>query len=68
MEVKPKVVAAITTALQCYLQLERQLAAASLSEQKTTQEVPCPAFSPWVISGRQASMEMRRYWQMRLVR
>lgn len=68
MKVKESVVAAITTALYSYLEMEQQaLVAASVGEKKV-EEVPCLKFSPWVMSGRQASMEMRRYWQMRLVR
>lgn len=67
MEVKKSVVAAITTALQYYFEMEQQMAAPVEMKQEKA-EVPCPAFSAWVMGGRQASMEMRRYWQMRLVR
>jgi hypothetical protein len=71
MQVKPKVIAAITAALHCYFQMERQMAAAAtahVEEKRAIPEMPPPPYSPWVMSGRQAAMEMRRHWQMRLVR
>jgi len=70
MQVNPKVVAAITAAMQLYYQYQYQLeqeGAPSAETRPAREELPT-AFSPWVLSGRQAAMEMRRAWQMRLAR
>jgi hypothetical protein len=64
MEAKGKVVAAITTALHLYMEAEQQVAAA----QRQAPAIPRPVYSPWAIAGRQAAMDMRCLWQMRLVR
>ncbi|MCK8603083.1 hypothetical protein [Desulfoferrobacter suflitae] len=66
MHVKKNVVAAITAAVQLYMQAEQQPTVAS--EEAPRAAAPSPAFNAWAMSGRQAAMEMRRFWQMRLVR
>ncbi len=66
MQVKKNVAAAITAALQYYLQAEQQ-AAAPVAAQKLP-ELPRSTYSPWSMSGRQSAMDLRRLWQMRLVR
>ena len=66
MQVKKNVAAAITAALHYYFQAE-QPAAAPVETQKLP-EPPRVAFSPWAMSGRQSAMDLRRMWQMRLVR
>jgi len=69
MEVKENVVAAISAALQFYMQAEQEAAMAAMpAARQGMPEGPRPAYSPWAMAGRQASMEMRRMWQMRLVR
>jgi len=66
MEIQKKVVSAIATAVQLYLQGQQQVAAAA--EESQIMPTPGPAYSPWPIAGRQAIMDLRRLWQMRLVR
>ena len=66
MPMKKNVVSAITVAVQMYLQSEQQLAA-PVQENRIYQP-PGPAYSPWALAGRQAAMEFRRLWQMRLAR
>lgn len=66
MQVKKNVAAAIAAALQLYMQAEQQ--AAAVPEDKQTVQMPRPAFDPWAMAGRQSAMEIRRFWQMRLVR
>ena len=66
MKVENNVVAAISAALQLYMQAEAQ--AAIPVESKRGPEAPAPVYSLWAMSGRQSAMEMRRFWQMRLVR
>lgn len=66
MEVKDNVIAAITAALNLYMLGEQQQV--MVIEEKRAPEVPRPPFSPWAVSGRQSAMEMRRLWQMRLIR
>jgi hypothetical protein len=66
MEMQKKVVTAIATAVHLYLQAQQQMAAAA--EEQRIAPTPGPGYSPWPIAGRQAAMEMRRLWQMRLVR
>lgn len=67
MEVKSNVVAAISTALHLYIESEQQQAASVLPLQRAP-EPPRQVYSAWALSGRQAAMEMRRLWQMRLAR
>ena len=66
MQVRKNVVAAIAAALQLYVQAEQQPAA--VLEEPKTAAAPSPPYSAWAMSGRQAAMELRRFWQMRLVR
>lgn len=66
MQMKKNVVAAIAAAVQLYMQAEQQPAAALEQAQVVT--APGPPFNAWAMSGRQAAMELRRFWQMRLVR
>jgi hypothetical protein len=66
MEMKKKVAAAITAAVQFYMLAEQP--APVVEEAPMTPEAPRPAISPWALSGRQSAMDMRRLWQMRLVR
>lgn len=66
MEMKKSVVAAITAAVQHYMMAESQTVMAE--EASRPVETPRPALSPWALSGRQSAMDMRRLWQMRLVR
>jgi hypothetical protein len=66
MEMKKSVVAAITTAVQLYMMAEQPTA--MVEGPPRALEAPRPAWSPWALSGRQAAMDMRRLWQMRLVR
>lgn len=70
MELKGNVIAAVTTAVQLYMQTiqAEQQASMAIEPQAEAPAVPRPAYSAWAISGRQSSMEMRRFWQMRLVR
>jgi len=67
MEVKKNVIAAISAAVQLYLEGEEQPAAVAVDPPRAA-EPPRTSFSPWALSGRQAAMDMRRLWQMRLVR
>ncbi len=67
MEVRKNVVAAISAALQLYMQAEQQPLPAAY-EERVEAPRPGPAFNAWAMSGRQAAMDMRRLWQMRLVR
>lgn len=66
MELKKNVVAAISAAVQLYFVAEQQPTA--VVEMPRTVEPPRAPFSPWALSGRQAAMDMRRLWQMRLAR
>jgi hypothetical protein len=66
MEMKKNVVAAITTAVQLYMMSESQVVL--VEEPQRPAEAPRPALSPWALSGRQTAMDMRRLWQMRLIR
>lgn len=66
MDMNKNLVAAISAAIQLYLEGEQPMAAPV--EAPKPIEPPRPPFSPWALSGRQAAMDMRRLWQMRLVR
>lgn len=67
MQVKKNVAAAIATAIAFYMQAEQQ-SAIPRPEAPEAPEMPRPIYSPWAMAGRQAAMETRRLWQMRLVR
>lgn len=62
-----KTVIAAITAVTAYLEAEKQLTA-PVEELRRPAQTPGPAYSPWAISGRQSSMDMRRFLQMRLAR
>jgi hypothetical protein len=66
MEVKKNVVAAISAALQLYMQAEQQPPV--VFEERLEAPRPGSPFNAWAMSGRQSAMDMRRLWQMRLVR
>jgi len=61
-----RVVCAIAAAVQMFMQSDQQIAAPM--EEASTYKPPGPAYSPWLVGGRQAAMEFRRLWQMRLAR
>ena len=66
MKVESSKIAAITAAVQFYMQAEQQ--AAVLVEPVPAPIPPAPAYSLWALAGRQSAMETRRFWQMRLAR
>lgn len=65
MPVNKNVVAAITAAVSAYLDDEQ---AALQAQQKRRPQGAFQPYSPWVMAGRAAAMEIRRTWQLRLVR
>ena len=67
MQANKTITAAITAAIGLYLEAERQ-PASSVEELRRPTRAPGPAYSPWAMSGRQSSMDMRRFLQMRLAR
>ena len=67
MQVSNNLIAAITGAIGMYLEAERQ-SAFPVMEETRIREVPGPAFSVWAVAGRQSTMDMRRFLQMRLAR
>jgi hypothetical protein len=66
MEGKKNVLSAIAAAVHLYMQAEQQVVAPAEDQHAT--RLPGTAHSPWPIAGRQSAMDMRRLWQMRLVR
>jgi len=66
MSADPKVIAAISSAVGFYLQAEQE----SLSAQPLSRaaHVPVVRSSPFALAGRQAAMNIRWTWQMRLAR
>ena len=66
MQIEKKVVAAIASALDLYMQAEQE--ALMALQQKKLAGTQGPAYSPWGLSGRKAMMDARWLWQMRLVR
>ncbi len=66
MQVKTSVVSAIAAAVQMYIETQQQTTAPV--EEARIYQPPGPVYSPWSVGGRQAAMELRRLWQMRLVR
>ena len=66
MGIDRKLAAAISAAVNMYIEAEQQ--AALLIKPGIIREVPRPACNPWAMAGRQSAMDMRRLWQMRLVR
>ncbi len=67
MEVQKKVVAAISSALGFYIQAEQEAALLALQQQAAAAK-PYQPYVPYSMAGRQAAMEARWMWQMRLVR
>jgi len=63
MPANKKVLAAVSAAVDAYIQDDE-----AALQQKTLAERPSQPYSPWVMSGRTSSMDVRRVWQMRLVR
>jgi hypothetical protein len=67
MQVSKTVIAAITGAIGMYLEASLHLAL-PVAEETWAQRIPGPAFSLWAVAGRQSTMDMRRFLQMRLAR
>jgi hypothetical protein len=67
MQVSKNLIAAITGAIGMYLEAERQ-PAFPVMEESRIREVPGSAFSVWAVAGRQSTMDMRRFLQLRLAR
>lgn len=66
MSVDAKQVAAITAAVGLYLQSEQE---ALITQQRSPQvQQPVVMSSPFALAGRQAAMNIRWTWQMRLPR
>lgn len=68
MDLKKNVVAAIASALGFYIQAEQEAAALQALQQKALAERPYQPYIAYSMAGRQAAMEARWMWQMRLVR
>ena len=70
MHARKSVVAAISAAVELYMEAERQMTAVVEQPEavREVREAPRPAYSPWAVAGRQSMMDMRRFLQMRLVR
>jgi len=68
MELEKNVVAAIASALGLYIQSEQEAAALLAMQQKSLAERPYQPYIAYAMAGRQAAMEARWMWQMRLVR
>ncbi|MGO9414672.1 MAG: hypothetical protein ACLP51_05965 [Syntrophobacteraceae bacterium] len=66
MNVDPKVVAAISSAVGLYLQAEQEALAAQ--GQSRRPQPPAAMSSAFALAGRQAAMNIRWAWQMRLPR
>lgn len=68
MNVDAKVIAAISSAVGMYLQAEQEAQAALQVQQAAVVGPPRAVYSPFMVAGRQAAMETRWFWQMRLPR
>jgi hypothetical protein len=69
MSVDPKVIAAISSAVGFYLQAEQEALPAQPQVSAALQPPPPVVMrSPFAIAGRQAAMDIRWAWQMRLPR
>jgi hypothetical protein len=66
MNVDKKVIAAISSAVGMYLQAEQESLAALQRQQAAGP--PRPTYSPFMLAGRQAAMDVRWAWQMRMPR
>jgi len=67
MSVDPKVIAAISSAVGLYLQAEQEAPQAQ-QELSRLEKPPAVMTSPFALAGRQAAMNARWIWQMRLTR
>lgn len=67
MHVNNKITAAISAAIELYLEAERQ-PVAPVEEYRRSPQTAGSSYSPWAVSGRQYAMDMRRFLQMRLAR
>ena len=67
MQQNKTITAAISAAIGLYLEAESRLLA-PVEEFRRPAQTTGPAYSPWAMSGRQSSMDMRRFLQMRLAR
>ncbi|MEM5790231.1 MAG: hypothetical protein AAGU11_23170 [Syntrophobacteraceae bacterium] len=65
MNVDPKVIAAISSAVGYYLQAEQE---AMMAQQQRITAQPVVMSSPFSIAGRQSAMDVRWAWQMRIPR
>ncbi len=65
MNVEPKVIAAISSAIGYYLQAEQEALAL---QQMQARPQPVVMSSPFALAGRQAAMDVRWAWQMRIPR
>ncbi len=71
MSVDPKVIAAISSAVGLFLQVEQKAVPeqqVSPPEQQLSPLAPVVMSSPFALAGRQAAMNIRWTWQMRLTR
>lgn len=66
MNVDPKVIAAISSAVGFYLQAEQEALLAMQQQRMSAQ--PAVMSSPFAVAGRQAAMDVRWAWQMRLAK
>ncbi len=66
---RKKMAAAISTAVQAYIQSEQQAGSEPGEEVSTAgdRSRSYPVFSPWALSGRQAMMDWRRQLQYRIL-
>ncbi len=66
MSLDPKVIAAISSAVGFYLQAEQEALPAQILSRPA--QPPVVMSSPFALAGRQAAMNVRWTWQMRLAR
>ena len=66
MNVDPKVIAAISSAVGYYLQAEQE--ALFMQQQQQRAQAPVAFSSPYAMAGRQSAMDVRWAWQMRMPR
>ncbi len=67
MNVDPKVIAAVSSAIGLYLQAEQEALPAQ-GHPSSRPRPPVAFSSPYALAGRQAAMNTRWTWQMRLPR
>jgi len=68
MSVDPKVIAAVSSAVGFYLQAEQETLLAQQLSRPAQAQAPVVMSSPFALAGRQAAMNIRWTWQMRLSR